>query len=254
MKSFIKKIITGVVDVFNKTISYKNIRYLKAKTDWATEVDLKIKNFIIQNIKKTFLSDFILSEESYSSMPKKIPSRLWFVDPLDGTTNLSFGLPHYGISIAFYENLQPKYAFVYDLVNRQIFWAEKGKGAYRDNIRLKIKDRSMKGNLIGIGCPYGFVNFKKTMAPINKIHKTGARLVLIGSSVIAATYTALNTLAAYFEYGLKPWDVAATLLIIKEAGGAVEDIKGDFDPLNFKVFIGGSSTAVKEILQFINKS
>lgn len=251
MIDFIKNTIVEAAQILNTT-SLTIEKNKDNQGNWVTQADLAIEKFIVSKIKENYPDDFILSEETSSELPKTIPERMWVIDPLDGTTNATCGLPHYGISLAYLEKGRPAVGGIYDLSQKKLFLAKTDAGATCNNQPLRIKDRSLRGSLVCIGSPYKFDNFVKEIQPIKKIHQAGARLIILGSAVIAAMYTATNTFSVYYEYQLKPWDVAAAAIIIKEAGGVVKgDNHQELNILKPDLFVCGNKQSVKELFSFI---
>lgn len=248
MDKFINTILTEAGKIGKR--AHKNILVKKDnKANWVTSADIAIEKYLINEIRSKYPSDFILTEESYSQLPKQIPSKMWIIDPLDGTTNATFGLPHYGISLAYCQNGEITNGAIYDIPNGQLYWAEKNIGAFKENIKLQIVDSCLKGQLVCTGFPYAYENYRKTSKYLDSIHKGGSRLIIVGSAVIASMYTVTNTFSIYYEYGLKIWDVAAASLIVGEAGGIIGNNKFLKTISHPDLFICGKPTAVKEFLK-----
>lgn len=248
MMEFIKNLAENAGKILSDS-SLKIQSLKEGNGNWVTAADMAIEKHILTGIKSKYPSDFILSEESYSELPKKIPSRMWIVDPLDGTTNATFGYPHYGVSIAFMEQGGVTHAAIYDIPNKKLFWAKRGEGTYMEEEKVTMRNLPLKGNIVCFGGPYKHDAFVKTISSLDSIHKAGSRFIIVGSAVMAAMYTITNTFSMYYEHGLSPWDVAASSLIVQEAGGVAKDERGDLDVLNFDLFACGSGKAVGEFLE-----
>jgi myo-inositol-1(or 4)-monophosphatase len=156
----------------------------------------------------------------------------FIVDPLDGTTNFLHGLPHWAISIALEQHGEVTAAVIYDPVKEELFTAEKGKGAYLNDRRLRVSRRTeLQRCLIGCGLPVldwagrsrGFA--RQLDAVADKV--AGIRRLGVGSLDLA--YVAAGRQDGFWEYGLKPWDFAAGMLLVREAGGRVARLEGDAD-------------------------
>ena len=169
------------------------------------------------------------------------------IDPLYGTTNFSYGLPFFAVSVAYARRGIVQYGAVYDPSRRELFWAEKGKGAYLDNKKIHVHQRvSLSGALIDVGSPYKKGNFERTYPLVSKFHQAGSRTVNFGSASLECAYIACGRLSLYYEVGLKPWDVAAGALLIEEAGGKVVSEGKSFNPFHFERFFAGNPMLVKK--------
>jgi myo-inositol-1(or 4)-monophosphatase len=148
----------------------------------------------------------------------------WIVDPLDGTTNFLHGLPHFAISLALERQGELVAGVVYDPIKDELFWAEKGAGAYLNDRRLRVSRRSdLANSLIGTGIPVldwrgreqGFAK------QLDAVAAEVAGIRRLGTASLDLAYIAAGRLDGFWEYGLKPWDMAAGIVLIREAGGMV---------------------------------
>jgi len=223
--------------------------------NWVTEADLVSEKIIISSIQTAYPSHKILSEESATQLnnPEKVEN-LWIVDPLDGTTNAKFSLPFFSVSIAFMQNGLLKLGAVYDPSRNELFWAEKGKGAYLNDNKIQIlKTTAFKNTIVDIGSPYFEKNFKITYPTGELFYKAGARLVNLGSAALECGYVACGRLSFYFETGLKPWDIAAGKLIVEEAGGQMESLQPYFSLFNLTETLTGNTALIKAAKRLLNK-
>ena len=253
MIDFIKTIITKAGEEVLHTT--KTIRGKKeGGGNWVTEADLRSEDYIINAIQKKFSTHTILSEERISSIHNlEKQEHCWIIDPLDGTTNATHGVPFFGISIAHIEHGIIRYGAVYDPNRKELFWAEKGKGAWCQDEKITVKNSDgLNGAIIDVGSPYLSETFQKTYPIGETLHAHGARMVNFGSAVLEICYVACGRLSGYVECGLKPWDVAAGKLILEEAGGVMTSFRSD----TFSIFhpdevLAGNSIIVKEIKKCI---
>lgn len=219
--------------------------------NWVTNADEELQDFIISQIRSKFPEHKILAEEGeQSSLSGMDKGPVWILDPLDGTTDATKGFPFFGISLAFMQDGNLKFGVILDIPNQKLYKAEVGKGAFvNDQPMVITEDKGLKGEIAITGAPYSRENFQKTHHLMNKVHEAGARLVLLGSTVIEGMYIAEGRSPLYFEHGLNPWDVAALSVIIPEAGGAVAtSVDGKLNILNFDLFAAGTKTGLKEFL------
>jgi myo-inositol-1(or 4)-monophosphatase len=162
------------------------------------------------------------------------PTRRWIVDPLDGTTNFLHGMPHWGISIALEHKGEIVSAVVYDPAKDEMFWAEKGAGAWlNDNRRLRVSGRrSMAEAVFATGVPFGA---KKTLpamlADLARLMPACAGVRRWVAASLDLAYVAAGRFDGYWERELQPWDIAAGLLLVKEAGGLVGPVREGDDIL-----------------------
>lgn len=220
--------------------------------NYVTKKDLAIDAFIIGRIHERFAGHTILSEESTLAAVSRDTEDLWILDPLDGTTNAVYDIPHYAISLAFMHKGQVVVGVVLDLPNKVLYWAEKGQGAFRQNrsglqtMSLHTREGGLTDTLVCTGTPYAREDFVANLAFMDRVHAAGARFVMPGSAVIASCYVAEGKASLYYEVGLKPWDVAAVSLIVREAGGVATGIAGPLDVFAPQTFVCGGSVAVEE--------
>ena len=224
------------------------VREKEGTGNWVTKADLATEQFIVGKIHSQYPRDFILTEESALADIPDRNSRMWLIDPLDGTTNATLGLPYYGISIAFMADNKIRSGVILDVPRRKLYWAERGNGAFFNNTRLEIKDRPLRGSLVATGAPYGREDFREVHRLMDRIHASGARLHILGSTVVIAGYVAEGKYSLFYEVGLKPWDIAAASLLVEEADGVARSFEGELDILHPQTFVCGSKTAVKEFL------
>lgn len=223
---------------------------LKGKNDLVTDADVSSEKKIIQIIEDSFPDDAILAEESQqkSSLPE---GRVWIIDPIDGTTNFAHGFPVYCVSIALWDDKEPKVGLVLEVANDELFTAIKGEGAFLNGEPISIsKNDDPSSSLLGTGFPYNNLNlvdnylklFKRMMEKTHGVRRPG-------SAAWDLCNVACGRFEGFYEYGLSPWDVAAGVLIIQEAGGIITDWKGEDNWLFGQRIIAGN----KSIVNFLQK-
>lgn len=216
---------------------------LKGKNDLVTDADVASEKAIISCIKKTYPTDQFLAEESntYTELPT---GRVWIIDPIDGTTNFAHGFPIYCVSIALWVDGVPKVGLVLEVANGILFTAIEGGGAFQNGKPISISNNNNPSSaLIGTGFPYNNLHlvdnylrlFKELMSKTHGVRRPG-------SAAYDLCLVASGTYEGFYEYGLSPWDVAAGVLIIKEAGGIIIDWKGEQNWLFGKRIIAGNNT------------
>jgi myo-inositol-1(or 4)-monophosphatase len=199
----------------------------KGRNDFVSEVDKQAEAEIIKELKRAFPRHSYLGEESGAQGSGKFQ---WVIDPLDGTHNYLRGFPHFCTSIALLENGEPSCGVVFDPLRNEIFSATSGRGAFRNERRIRVAGRpSLKDALLVTGFPFrqrrhiaphlAMTNALLTEAGAEDIRRTG-------SAALDLAYVACGRVDGYWEIGLHPWDIAAGWLLVREAGGKVSDFAG----------------------------
>jgi myo-inositol-1(or 4)-monophosphatase len=204
--------------------------------NFATVADMESERFLIATISKKFRGHAIMSEETRNEMkdPETISS-LWIVDPLDGTSNFFYGIPFFCVSVAYAEFGKVVAGAVYDPSRDELFSAVAKRGAYLNGKKIHVQKGGISGTLANIGSPYKQADFKKCKPLFDECYAKGARTRNLGSAALEIAYVACGRFSYYFDWGPRPWDVAAGSLIILEAGGKTEYLAGKtiFDAKGF---------------------
>ncbi len=200
----------------------KSIGY-KGKINLVTEVDRKSEDNIIKILSEKYPSHQIIAEESKSDNKRK--ENTWYVDPLDGTTNYSHDYPIFAVSIALEKNEQLEIGVVLDPTRNELFHAVRGEGAFLNGERISVSNiKLLKRSLLASGFPY--IITERSIKLFNHMLSKAQAVRRAGAAAIDLCYLASGRVDGFFELDLKPWDMAAGKLIIKEAGGIVTDFKG----------------------------
>ncbi|WBU64077.1 inositol monophosphatase family protein [Paracoccus aerodenitrificans] len=157
------------------------------------------------------------------------PTRRWIVDPLDGTTNFLHGLPHWAVSIALEHKSEIVAAVIFDAAKDELYTAEKGGGAWMNGQRLRVSGRrQMIESIFATGVPFGGRGtLPATLKDLARLMPLTAGVRRFGSAALDLAYVAAGRYEGYWERGIHSWDVAAGILLVKEAGGFVEAIRGE---------------------------
>ncbi|MEM7439695.1 MAG: inositol monophosphatase family protein [Pseudomonadota bacterium] len=200
----------------------------KGPGDFVSRADTRAEEIIREELTTARVNYGWLGEESEEVVGTD-PTRRWIVDPLDGTTNFLHGLPHWGISIALEHKGQITSALVFNPVADELFVAEKGAGAWVNDRRLRVSARrEMMQMIFSTGLPYGGrPDLPQTMRDLARLLPGCAGVRRWGSASLDLAYVAAGRYDGFWERGLKPWDMAAGILLVKEAGGFVEPLVGE---------------------------
>jgi myo-inositol-1(or 4)-monophosphatase len=202
----------------------------KQRNDFVSEVDKLAEKAIIDMIKVSYPEHAILAEETGTHEGSGDgKDYLWIIDPLDGTTNFLHGIPQYAVSIAVQHKKSIIMAVIYNPINGELFTASKGAGAWLNDKRIRVsKQKTLEGSIIGTGFPYRKDQSVKHYLPVfETFMKKTAGLRRPGAASLDLAYIAAGRYDGFFEMGLNKWDIAAGVLIIREAGGLIGDLKGE---------------------------
>ena len=203
----------------------------KGPQDFVTNADIKAEKIIIEELKKARPNYSIISEEN-GVEKNKDQSNFWIIDPIDGTTNFLHGVPHFAISIALQSNNEIVCGLIFDPIKDELFYAEKNNGAYFNNQRIRVsKKREINECLFAVG--------KGKYNPDLICRRSG-------SAALDMAYVASGRFDGYFQNNLNLWDIAAGIIIVKEAGGIVNEI--DLSSLkNIKILASSAEINTKYI-------
>ena len=208
-------------EVENLQVSKKGIG------DFVTSSDLNSERTIIKILQKAYPEIEIMSEQTSSKTNLNKHEKIWIIDPLDGTLNFLHGLPHFAISMALMVNEEIISGIIYDPIKDELFWAEKGIGAFLNGKRIRVSARSqLKDALVSTGIPWKGMesSHKNYLKILENIMKSSSGIRRYGAAALDLAYVAAGRYDAFWEFNLKTWDIAAGALIVKEAGGYVGNI------------------------------
>jgi myo-inositol-1(or 4)-monophosphatase len=242
---------TILMENFRK-ITADHIR-IKQKNDFLTHVDEQSEQEIIRILHQAFPDHTILAEES--GLKETAGEYRWIIDPLDGTKNYISGLPVFSISIALQYKKQIILGVVYDPIHRELFTAEKSKGAYLNNQPIQVSQTGrLEDCLFATGFPFKFKNFLPAyMDCFEEIFRNITSARRMGSAAIDLAYVAAGRYEAFWELGLNPWDCAAGSLLVKEAGGTVTDFWGRDNFLENSYIVASNGKIHSPTLAIIQK-
>ena len=197
----------------------------KQQMDFVSEVDKLAEAEIIKELRRAYPDHAILAEESGAIGKGPLT---WVIDPLDGTHNYLRGIPHFSVSIALLEKGVPIHAVVFDPLRDELYTASKGDGAYINDRRMRVSKReNLGGAMIATGFPFRQREHLAAQLDMTRaILGQAEDIRRSGSAALDLAYTAAGRYDGYFEIGLKPWDMAAGVLLVHEAGGRYCDFAG----------------------------
>ena len=205
---------------------------VKGPGDFVTKADREAERLIKEDLMGGRPTYGWLGEETGGDRGED-PTRRWIVDPLDGTTNFLHGMPHWSISIALEHKGEIVSGVVYDPAKDEMFWAEKGAGCWlNDNKRMRVSGRKVMSEAVfATGVPFGAkATLPQMMQDLSRLMPVCAGLRRWGSAALDLAYVAAGRFDGYWERELQAWDIAAGVLLVREAGGIVGGF-GDSDPL-----------------------
>jgi myo-inositol-1(or 4)-monophosphatase len=203
----------------------------KSPLELVTEFDRASERFIVDGVSAAFPGDGLLAEEGSR---REGGAWCWYIDPLDGTTNFAHGLPHFAISIAGEREGTLEFGVVYDPMRGELFRAERGAGAYLNDRRLQVSAASALGqSLLVTGFPYDLrENPHNNLDLFAHMARQSLGVRRFGAAALDLAYVAAGRFDAYWELRLSPWDLAAGIVLVREAGGAVSRVDGGPDILS----------------------
>jgi len=215
----------------------------KQQMDFVSEVDKLAEAEIIKELRRAYPEHAILAEESGAI--GKGPMT-WVIDPLDGTHNYLRGIPHFSVSIALLEKGVPIHGVVFDPLRDELYTASKGDGAYINDRRMRVTKReNLDGAMLATGFPFRQREHLNAQLDMTRALLGRAEdLRRSGSAALDLAYVAAGRYDGYFEIGLKPWDMAAGVLLVREAGGRICDFAGrDGIPASGNIIAGNLHVA-----------
>ncbi|MCH8557444.1 MAG: inositol monophosphatase [Balneolia bacterium] len=225
---------------------------LKGRHDLVTQADVETEKKIVEIIQHYRPDDVILGEET-AAQQKLTNARTWIIDPIDGTTNFTHAFPVFCISIALWENKRPKAAVIYEINSGEVFTAEEGGGAFLNGRPIRISDaQKPEEALLGTGFPYRDLEIiDDYLALLKCFMKETHGVRRPGSAAYDLACVAAGRLDGFYEYALSPWDVAAGVLLIREAGGVIADWDGGDEWLFGKRIVCGNEAITRYLLDRI---
>lgn len=224
----------------------------KGNNDFVTEVDRKAESTIIDILRQSYPDYGILAEES--GIQDEGAEYQWIIDPLDGTTNFLHGFPQFSVSIALKHKERIITGVIYDPLSQELFTAAKGEGAQLNGKKIRVSGRAgIKGALLSTGFPYHDQSYLDTyIKTMTQLMVPTAGIRRPGSAALDLAWMAAGRTDGFWEFNLSPWDIAAGVLIVREAGGIVADFQGGDKYLKTGDIIAASPKVFPEMMKIIS--
>jgi len=230
-----------------------NLRESKGLNDFVSYVDKGSEKMLVDKLTHLLPEAGFNTEEGTSV--KKGLKYCWIIDPLDGTTNFLHGLHPYAISIGLMEYDEVVAGVIYEVNGNETFTTWKNGGAWLNGKAIHVsKAAKLSDSLLATGFPYNdFKCLAQYMNLLNHLVKNTHGIRRLGSAAIDLAYVACGRFEAFYEYGLQPWDIAAGMLLVREAGGKVSDFSGIENNITGEEIVAANSSVYSEVLEIVSK-
>jgi myo-inositol-1(or 4)-monophosphatase len=225
---------------------------LKGPANFVSLADKRAEQMLLEDLTKARPGYGFVGEEG-GLREGQDKSHTWIVDPLDGTTNFLHGIPQFAISIGLQREGTMIAGVIYNPANDELYLAERGKGAFLNDQRLRVAGRrKLADSVIACGLPHiGRGDFKLSLAELGEIQPKVAGLRRFGAAALDMAFVAAGRLDGFWERNLQAWDMAAGQIIVREAGGIVSGIEGDDDPLKTGNLVCGNEFIHEELVKIL---
>ena len=242
---------TGDYIIEQRKAFSKDTVEIKALNQLVSYVDINAEKQLVEKLSLLLPEAGFITEENTSDKGSKAYN--WIIDPLDGTTNFIHDLPVYSVSVALAKGEEILVGVVYELGRKELFTAWKDGGAWLNGQPIRVSgENTLSKSLIATGFPYyDFQQMEAYIDVLKQLLKSTHGLRRMGSAAVDMAYVACGRFEGFFEYGLHAWDIAAGILLVKEAGGQVVDFKGGDDYLFGETIISGNAEIHKDLLKLI---
>jgi myo-inositol-1(or 4)-monophosphatase len=226
----------------------------KGTSDFVSNADTNAEKILVYELKKARPNFGFLLEEG-GKIEGSDTSNRWIIDPLDGTTNFLHGIPHFSISIALERDGELFAGVVYEPISDQMFIAERGQGAYLNNNRIRVSARrNLEDAIFATGIPFaGREGHSIFLQQLKAIMPETSGIRRFGSAALDLAYVAAGRFEGFWESGLQTWDIAAGIVLVREAGGFVSDLEGKNDMLKSGDIIAANDQLHVELSRILKK-
>jgi myo-inositol-1(or 4)-monophosphatase len=233
---------------------FRNLDFSDVKTKERSDFVSHVDNRSEQAIRRIILEEypdhlFVGEEQGAFGVPGEWR---WIVDPLDGTSNYVHGVAQFSVSVALLQGDDVVASVVFDPMKEEMYRAERGSGAFRNDTRIHVSDLPLRDALIGTGFPFkGISQLDDYLATFHEVFSSCAGVRRMGSAALDLAYVASGEYGGFWEFILSPWDIAGGALLIKEAGGVITDFAGDAGYLDNGRVIAGGPAVHQELLGIV---
>lgn len=225
----------------------------KGRNDYVTDVDNTVEQILVEHIRKSYPDHSFLCEEGGLTEGEDADT-LWVIDPIDGTRNFILGLPHFCISMACLKNGKLEHAIIADPVKNEEFTTSRGSGAQLNGHRIRVGNRhAIDGGCVSLSCA-GLKNYDRLLQIQHSMKGKVGAIRMTGSAALDLAYMAAGRIDAGWMSDMSQWDVAAGILLIREAGGLISDSSGNPDCLESDDLVFSNNKCFKAWLKLVSKS
>ena len=230
-----------------------SIEFKTNESNLVTEIDKKAESEIIDFVNKKYPGHSIIAEESGEH--KTSSEYSWVIDPLDGTTNFTHGLPIFSVSIGVQKSGETIAGVVYDVMRDKLYSAELDSGSFCDSEKLSVsRESNLKRSVLVTGFPYNvYENPNTVIEKFGAFIKSSRAVRRLGSAAIDFCYVAEGVFEGFWEVSLNPWDICAGKLIVEEAGGIVTNFANETININSKQILATNKWVHADMLEILNK-
>ncbi|OGO51673.1 MAG: hypothetical protein A2148_09915 [Chloroflexi bacterium RBG_16_68_14] len=222
---------------------------VKGRGNLVTQTDLEIERYLHEALRQEFPDHRVLSEETAAGT--EASGWVWVVDPLDGTRNFVSGIPFFCVNIALCYNGEPVVAVTHDPNHDEAFWAERGRGAWVNGQPARASDKvTVQASVLGVDLGY---DDRRGRAVLQLLHQLFPRVQSVripGSAALGLAYAACGRYDLFLHHDLFPWDIAAGILLVREAGGAITDHSGASIAISSRTVMAGAPKAHADFLRW----
>jgi len=225
----------------------------KGAADFVSAADLKAEQILFEELSKGRPKYGFVMEER-GEIEGADNSNRWVVDPLDGTTNFLHGLPQFAVSISLERDRQPYAGVIFNPAANELYWAEKGEGAWMNDKRIRVSSRTaLEESLFATGLPFkGKPGRERSLKEVDKVLAETAGVRRFGSAALDLAFVAAGRFDAYWERDLNSWDVGAGIVLVREAGGIVAEIDGGSRPMHAGSILAANAEIFDKAKKLLN--
>ena len=228
---------------------------VKGPGDFVTAADKRAEKTLFEELSRARPNYCFLMEES-GAVEGSDKTHVWHIDPLDGTSNFLHGLPIFSVSVALEREGQLVAGVVYNPATDDLYIAERGQGAFHNNRRMRVAARTnLADSMIACGIPplAGLAHHARFQTELAAVMAKAGNTRALGAAAISLALVASGRFDGYWEHGIKPWDIAAGIVLVREAGGFVTDLSGGPDMLGKCEICSGNQTVIRQLLDSVRK-